>query len=169
MTTFLTILLVILMVLVVASLVRGVVAFLKSTKIDLESGEQIRARHVVVATAFRRLMNANLKQIKVDQSYAGKSVAITSTGDSSNLLIAKLVAHGAQVHLVTNGFIILDKMFATFSPLDDGPRLGHDVGVDRHHRGVGPRIGDVAPGRDDAASELSRSGSTHLVETTGEV
>ena len=40
MTTFLTILLVILMVLVVASLVRGVVAFLKSTKIDLESGEQ---------------------------------------------------------------------------------------------------------------------------------
>ena len=40
MTTFLTILLVILMVLVVASLVRGVVAFMQSTKIDLESGEQ---------------------------------------------------------------------------------------------------------------------------------
>lgn len=40
MTTFLTILLVILMVLVIASLIRGIVAFLKSTKIDLESGEQ---------------------------------------------------------------------------------------------------------------------------------
>ncbi|WP_373490216.1 hypothetical protein [Parasphingorhabdus sp.] len=91
--------------------------------VHLESGETFRASHVVVATAFRRQMNANLKQIKVGQSYAGKNVAITSTGDSSNLLIAKLVAYGAKVHLVTNGFIILDKMFATFSPFDDGPRF----------------------------------------------
>ncbi len=43
MTTFLTILLVIMMVLVVSSLIRGIVAFLKSTKIDLESGEQTDA------------------------------------------------------------------------------------------------------------------------------
>ena len=39
MNTFLIILLVILMVLVVASLIRGIVAFMKSTKIDLESGK----------------------------------------------------------------------------------------------------------------------------------
>ena len=37
MNTFLIILLVILMVLVVASLIRGIVAFMKSTKIDLDS------------------------------------------------------------------------------------------------------------------------------------
>ncbi len=43
MNTFLIILLVILMVLVVASLIRGIVAFMKSTKIDLESGEQTDA------------------------------------------------------------------------------------------------------------------------------
>ncbi|MGB5484313.1 hypothetical protein [Parasphingorhabdus sp.] len=91
--------------------------------VHLDSGEQFRAQHVVIATAFRRQMNANLKQIRIDQSYAGKSVAVTSTGDSSNLLIAKLVAYGAKVHLVTNGFIMLDKMFATFSPFDDGPRF----------------------------------------------
>ena len=91
--------------------------------VHLESGEQFRAKHVVVATAFRRKMNANLKQLTIDESFAGKSVAITSTGDSSNLLIAKLVAYGAKVHLVTNGFIMLDKMFATFSPFDDGPRF----------------------------------------------
>jgi len=91
--------------------------------VHLESGEQFRAKHVVVATAFRRKMNANLKQLSIDESFAGKSVAITSTGDSSNLLIAKLVAYGAKVHLVTNGFIMLDKMFATFSPFDDGPRF----------------------------------------------
>ena len=43
MNTFLVIVLVILMVLVVVSLVRGIVAFLQSTKIDLESGEQVDA------------------------------------------------------------------------------------------------------------------------------
>ncbi len=49
MTTFLTILLVIMMVLVVASLIRGIVAFLKSTKIDLESGEQVDATEMQLA------------------------------------------------------------------------------------------------------------------------
>ncbi|TNE44955.1 MAG: hypothetical protein EP341_10805 [Sphingomonadales bacterium] len=39
MTAFLIIVLVVLMALVVFSLVRGIVAFLKTTKIDLESGE----------------------------------------------------------------------------------------------------------------------------------
>ncbi len=39
MTTFLVILLVIFCLLVVVSLVRGVIAFLKTTKIDLETGE----------------------------------------------------------------------------------------------------------------------------------
>ncbi len=43
MTTFLIIVLLVLMALVVVSLVRGIVAFLKSTKIDLESGEQTDA------------------------------------------------------------------------------------------------------------------------------
>ena len=43
MNTFLIILLVILMVLVVVSLIRGIVAFMTSTKIDLESGEQTDA------------------------------------------------------------------------------------------------------------------------------
>ena len=38
MTTFLIIILVILMGLTVVSLVRGVIAFMKSTKIDLETG-----------------------------------------------------------------------------------------------------------------------------------
>ncbi len=81
--------------------------------VHLANGEQFRASHVVVATAFRRMMTDNLQQIKIDKGYAGKQVAVTATGDSSNLMIAQLVAHGAQVHLVSSGFIILDKMFAT--------------------------------------------------------
>ncbi|MEZ5681299.1 MAG: HIG1 domain-containing protein [Erythrobacter sp.] len=43
MYTFLIIVLVLLMIMVVVSLVRGIVAFLQSTKVDLESGEQIDA------------------------------------------------------------------------------------------------------------------------------
>ena len=43
MNTFLVIVLVILMIMVVVSLVRGIVAFLQSTKIDLETGEQTDA------------------------------------------------------------------------------------------------------------------------------
>ena len=39
MNTFLIIVLVVLCLLVVASLVRGIVAFMKTTKIDLETGE----------------------------------------------------------------------------------------------------------------------------------
>ena len=91
--------------------------------VRLANGDEWKAAHVVIATAFRRKMNSNLKEIKIDESLAGKSVAVTASGDSSNLLMAKLVAVGAKVHLVTNGYIILDKMFATFSPLDDGPRF----------------------------------------------
>ena len=49
MNTFLSIVLVILMVLVVVSLVRGVVAFLQSTKVDLESGEQVDATEMQLA------------------------------------------------------------------------------------------------------------------------
>lgn len=39
MNTFLTIVLLALMVLVLVSLIRGIVAFMKSTKIDLETGQ----------------------------------------------------------------------------------------------------------------------------------
>ena len=59
MTTFLIILLVILMVLVVASLVRGIVAFMKSTKIDLESGEQTDATDMQLTQ--NKMMFARIK------------------------------------------------------------------------------------------------------------
>ncbi len=39
MTTFLVIALAIVMIMVIVSLVRGIVAFMKTTKLDLESGE----------------------------------------------------------------------------------------------------------------------------------
>ncbi len=59
MNTFLIILLVILMVLVVASLIRGIVAFMKSTKIDLESGEQTAATDMQLTQ--NKMMFARIK------------------------------------------------------------------------------------------------------------
>ena len=43
MNTFFVLILLAAMIMVVVSLVRGVIAFLKSTKIDLESGQQVDA------------------------------------------------------------------------------------------------------------------------------
>ena len=59
MTTFLTIVLVLLMILVVVSLVRGIVAFLQSTKVDLQSGEQVDATEMQLMQ--NRMMFARIK------------------------------------------------------------------------------------------------------------
>ena len=59
MNTFLSIVLVIIMIMVVVSLVRGIVAFLKRTKIDLESGEQVDATEMQLAQ--NRAMFARVK------------------------------------------------------------------------------------------------------------
>ena len=59
MNTFLTILLIAAMVLVVVSLVRGIVAFLKSTKVDLETGEGETATDMQLMQ--NRMMFARIK------------------------------------------------------------------------------------------------------------
>lgn len=59
MNTFLVILLLAAMVMVVVSLVRGIVAFLKSTKVDLESGEQADATEMQLKQ--NRAMMARVK------------------------------------------------------------------------------------------------------------
>lgn len=59
MNTFFVIILLAAMVMVVISLVRGVIAFLKSTKVDLESGKQVDA------TEFQlRQNNAMMSRVK---------------------------------------------------------------------------------------------------------
>lgn len=59
MTTFLIIILLILMGLTLLSLIRGVVAFLKTTKIDLESGEGHTATEMQLAQ--NKMMMARIK------------------------------------------------------------------------------------------------------------
>ena len=59
MNTFLVIVLLAAMVMVVVSLVRGVVAFLQSTKVDLQSGEQVDATEMQLKQ--NRAMMARVK------------------------------------------------------------------------------------------------------------
>lgn len=59
MNTFLVILLLGAMVMVLVSLVRGIIAFLKSTKIDLQSGEQADATEMQLKQ--NRAMMARVK------------------------------------------------------------------------------------------------------------
>lgn len=59
MTTFLVIVLIVFMALVVVSLVRGIVAFLRSTKIDLESGQAENASEMQLLQ--NRMMFARIK------------------------------------------------------------------------------------------------------------
>ena len=59
MNTFLVIVIVVLMIMVVVSLVRGIVAFLQSTKVDLESGEQVDATEMQLKQ--NKMMFARIK------------------------------------------------------------------------------------------------------------
>ena len=59
MNTFLTIVLVALMVLVLVSLVRGIIAFMKSTKIDLETGQGATATEMQLLQ--NKMMFARIK------------------------------------------------------------------------------------------------------------
>lgn len=76
----------------------------------LRSGTTYKANCVIVATAFERVIHGSITEFEFNESLNRKTVAVTSIGDSANLIIAKLVAFGANVKLVANGFFALDKL-----------------------------------------------------------
>ncbi|MDA9173111.1 hypothetical protein N9O24_00845 [bacterium] len=68
----------------------------------------ICARKVVVATGFQRKNNSTLSEFNFD--IEGKTIALTTMGDSANLMIAKLVPRNNRVIVISNGFFPLDKL-----------------------------------------------------------
>lgn len=78
-------------------------------KLILTDGRSYQANHVVLATSFKRKIHHTLKQFDFNANLKDKNIVVTSVGDSSNLLISKLISHGAKVNLVSNGFFALDK------------------------------------------------------------
>ena len=77
--------------------------------VHTQSGRTFRARHLVVATAFKRRMNQLLNEFDYE-SARDKTIAITAMGDSVNLMISKLIPYDNRIILITNGFILLDKL-----------------------------------------------------------
>jgi hypothetical protein len=74
-----------------------------------QSGRIIETKHLVISTAFRRKMNQLLNEFDYS-SAQNKTIAITAMGDSVNLMISKLVPYNNRIVLITNGFMLLDKL-----------------------------------------------------------
>jgi hypothetical protein len=74
-----------------------------------QGGRMFRTRHLVISTAFNRKMNHLLNEFDY-RSAQGKTVAMTGMGDSVNLMISKLIPYGSRIILITNGFMLLDKL-----------------------------------------------------------
>ncbi len=79
------------------------------SEVHTVSGAVYRADNVVVSTGFRRNIHDSLN--KFDYSTTGKTIVFNTIGDSSNLMIAKLVANDNKIICLGNGFNALDKMF----------------------------------------------------------
>jgi hypothetical protein len=72
-------------------------------------GRVFTTKHLVISTAFRRKMNRLLNEFDY-ASAKSQTIAITAMGDSVNLMISKLVPYDNRIILVTNGFMLLDKL-----------------------------------------------------------
>jgi hypothetical protein len=77
--------------------------------VHTKSGERLKAKHVVISTAFRRRVVDSL--MTFDCSIRNKTVVFDTIGDSANLLISKLVTGDNRIICLQNGFLALDKLF----------------------------------------------------------
>ena len=123
MNTFLIILLVILMVLVVASLVRGIVAFLKSTKIDLESGEQTDATDMQLLQnkmMFARIKYQALAEAVEDSLTGQLARAATRRAERAMTAMAEQLRTNPQALAYLNR--LSDYLFVLARTANDGGR-----------------------------------------------
>jgi hypothetical protein len=72
-------------------------------------GRVFETKHLVISTAFKRRMNRLLNEFDY-ASAKNKTIAITAMGDSVNLMLSKLIPYNNRIILITNGFILLDKL-----------------------------------------------------------
>jgi hypothetical protein len=77
--------------------------------VHTQSGERIKAKHVVISTAYRRRVVESLTTF--DCTIRNRTVVFDTIGDSANLLISKLVTGDNRIICRQNGFLALDKLF----------------------------------------------------------
>lgn len=67
-----------------------------------------KAENVVIATGFKRAILKSLESF--DYSITNKTIVVNGLGDSSNLMISKLISGNNRIILTGNGFVSLDKI-----------------------------------------------------------
>jgi hypothetical protein len=72
------------------------------------SGQVYKAKHVVIATAYRRRVVDSLTTF--DTSVRNQTIVFDTIGDSANLLISRLVTGDNTIICLQNGFLALDKL-----------------------------------------------------------
>ncbi|MCB9762104.1 MAG: hypothetical protein H6739_19940 [Alphaproteobacteria bacterium] len=82
------------------------------------SGEVYEAKKLVFATGLGRPQNETIKEIDLDE-IEGQTVVFSSIGDTTNMMLARLVPQGNEIILLNNGFVNLDKYITFEIP---GPR-----------------------------------------------
>ena len=76
------------------------------------------AGNVVFATGLTRPQNETIKNLDLREIH-DKTVVFGSAGDTTNMMMARAIAQGNKVILVSNGFVALDKFMAFDMP---GPK-----------------------------------------------
>jgi len=77
--------------------------------VHTKSGGVFHAKHLIISTAFKRKMNELLNAFDYS-SAKNKTIAMMGMGDSFNLMVSKLIPYDNRIILITNGFILLDKL-----------------------------------------------------------
>lgn len=80
--------------------------------VHTRSGKLYEAKKLVFATGLGRPQNETIKQLDLDE-IEGQTVVFNAIGDTTNMMLARLVPQGNKVILLNNGFVNLDK-YITF-------------------------------------------------------
>ena len=77
--------------------------------VHTDDGSCYKADNVVMATAFSRRIHSSLSTF--DYKVTNQTIVFDTVGDSSNLMISRLLAGNNRIICLTNGFLAFDKFF----------------------------------------------------------
>jgi len=95
---------------VIRDLVIKIDNFKDHSLIYTQSGQTFKARYVVIATGFSRLMNRLLCEF--DYRVSNKTFVFGTMGDSTNLMISKLITNNNKIIVKMKGFTALDQQIS---------------------------------------------------------
>ena len=92
---------------VIRDLVVKVENFKDYSLLHTKAGKTFQAKHVVIATGFKRSIGKTLCEL--DYGVSNKTFVLDMMGDSANLIISKLIPNNNKIIVRSHGFTSLDK------------------------------------------------------------